>query len=105
VQQNDISGAKSDLDSIRLRAGLPASTLNDKSGLLSLILHERQVELFTEWGHRWLDLKRTSIIDNVMTTVTPQKSGGSPWQPYQQWYPIPFYDLQRDQNLIQNNGY
>ncbi len=75
-----------------------------KINLLSAIQHERQVELFTEWGHRWLDLKRTNTIDAIMTDATLEKGGS--WQPTDQlYYPIPLSELQRNPKLIQNQGY
>lgn len=103
AQQNNLNGAKEDLNSIRLRAGLKESTINDKSSLINAIYHERQVELFTEWGHRWFDLKRTQNVDAVMNIVTPLKGGV--WNTNWQLYPIPPYDIITDGNLTQNNGY
>ncbi|NII25844.1 RagB/SusD family nutrient uptake outer membrane protein [Pseudoflavitalea sp. X16] len=105
TQQNNIVGAQSDLNAIRVRAGLPNTAANDKTSLLAAILHERQVELFSEWGHRWLDLKRTRNVDKVMNVVTPQKASGAPWKSHQQLYPIPLSDLQSSPNLAQNTGY
>jgi len=54
AQQNNFSGSQSDLNKIRNRAGLPNTNAGNKSDLLISIAHERQVELFTEWGDRWL---------------------------------------------------
>ncbi|PWV55546.1 RagB/SusD family nutrient uptake outer membrane protein [Chitinophaga sp. S165] len=105
AQQNNITGAQNDLNAIRSRAGLIASLASDKESILSAIYHERQVELFTEWGHRWLDLKRTGTIDAVMATVTPMKANGDPWKSSQQWYPLPLSELQRAPNLVQTPGY
>jgi hypothetical protein len=103
AQQDNIGGAQSDLNVIRTRAGLPNTTAADKTSLLAAILHERQTELFSEWGHRWFDLKRTGNIDAVMSVVTPVKGGA--WSTNWQWYPIPLYDLQKDPALVQNAGY
>lgn len=103
AQQNNIDGAKSDLNAIRTRAGLGNTIANDKNSILSSILHERQVELFTEWGHRWLDLKRSGTIDAVMSSVTTQKGGT--WETTDKLYPIPLVELQRNTSLIQNPGY
>jgi hypothetical protein len=104
ANENDISNGQSDLNVIRTRAGLlPNNSANDKSSLLTAILHERQVELFTEWGHRWLDLKRSGTVDGVMNAVDSAK--GTTWSPNWQWYPIPLYDITQDPNLIQNAGY
>ncbi|PSL48357.1 putative outer membrane starch-binding protein [Chitinophaga niastensis] len=103
AQQGNITGAASDLNVIRNRAGLLNTTESTKPGLLTTILHERQVELFTEWGHRWLDLKRSNIVDTVMSKVTPQKGGI--WNSNWQWYPFILSDLLSDPNLVQNPGY
>jgi starch-binding outer membrane protein, SusD/RagB family len=103
AQLNKISECLNDLNVIRKRAGLPNANSSDKTSLLNLIYHERQVELFTEWGLRWFDLKRTQNINDVMSVVTPSKGGS--WESTDQLYPIPFYDLQRNPNLTQNLGY
>jgi starch-binding outer membrane protein, SusD/RagB family len=103
AQLNNTNGAKADLDAIRTRAGLPNTTANDKISLLTAILHERQVELFTEWGHRWLDLKRTNTVNTIMSAVTPQKGGT--WNSNWQWYPIQAVQIQRAPQLTQNLGY
>ena len=100
-----IRAAIDDLNKIRSRAGLPVyAGATDKSSILTAIYHERQIELFAEWGSRWFDLKRTGQIDSIMSLVTPSKGGGS-WNSYQQLYPIPLTELQFDPNLKQNTGY
>lgn len=105
AQQNNIAEAQSDLNVIRKRANLTNTTAADKASLLAAIQNERQVELFTEWGHRWLDLKRANNIDAVMSIITPQKSNGAAWQSYQQLYPLPSSDIESAPNLTQNAGY
>lgn len=100
AQQGKISGAKADLDMIRRRAGLPGTTANSRAALLTAIGHERQVELFTEWGHRWLDLKRTGIADAILSTV---KAPG--WQTTDALYPIPQNERAQNPELTQNPGY
>lgn len=105
TQQSNIGGAQSDLNAIRIRAGLSNTAAGDKTSLLTAILHERQVELFTEWGHRWLDLKRTGQLDAIMSIVTPLKTNGAPWQSFQQLYPLPLTDLNTAPNIVQNPGY
>jgi hypothetical protein len=103
AQQGDSAGARSDLDMIRSRAGLAPTTATTRSDLLTAILHERQVELFTEWGHRWFDLKRTGNVDAVMQVVTQLKGGN--WDTNSQLFPIPRSEITVNQNLTQNPSY
>lgn len=106
--QGGITAAITDLNSIRQRAGLPAyGGASDQTSVLNAILHERQVELFTEWGHRWFDLKRTGTINSVMGSPGNVCSGkgGNTWNSNWQLYPISIKELQLDPNLVQNNGY
>lgn len=103
----NLGGAISDLDKIRSRAGLPLIANTNptiiQSDLIAKILHERQVELFTEWGHRWFDLKRSGQADATMSVVTPVKGGT--WASYKKLFPVPFGDLEKNPNLVQNTGY
>lgn len=110
AEEGIITGANSaatDLNVIRQRAGLPATLAATQSDMIAAILHERQVELFTEWGHRWLDLKRAGTIDAVMGTPGNAcvVKGGSGWSSNWQWYPIPLSELNADFRLQQNVGY
>jgi hypothetical protein len=97
------SGALDDLNAIRQRAGLGDLSGLDQQGILDAVMHERKVELFTELGQRWLDLKRTNTVDAVMGGITPLKGGS--WQPTDALYPIPFADITKDPLLDQNEGY
>jgi hypothetical protein len=103
AQQNNFSGAQTDLNMIRTRAGLGNTQANDKNSLIAAIIQERKVELFTEWGHRWFDLKRTNTVDSVMEIITPVKGGV--WKTTSQLYPIPLSQLQQSPQLVQNPGY
>jgi starch-binding outer membrane protein, SusD/RagB family len=103
-KNSNLPGARDDLNAIRNRANGPLPvTTTDQNLLLALIEHERQVELFTEWGNRWFDLKRTATIDVVMDSVAPAKA--SSWNSNWQWYPIPSNDILQDPKLVQNTGY
>lgn len=103
---NGIVGALADLNAIRKRAGLPNyAGGTDKASVLTAILHERQVELFTEWGARWFDLNRTGNTTAVMSVVTPLKGGTWNSDGYQELYPIPGNDMLKNSNLTQNPGY
>ena len=103
AQQHNLTGAVSDVNIIRSRAGLSDTTASSQTELLAAIAHERQVELFTEWGHRWFDLKRTGAVDSVMGVVTPQKGGV--WKTTGQLLPIPANETIINPNLGQNPGY
>ncbi|MBN8856216.1 MAG: hypothetical protein BGO55_08620 [Sphingobacteriales bacterium 50-39] len=107
AQSGDVADAITDLNVIRSRAGLPNySGLQDKNSLLQAILHERQVELFSECGHRWFDLKRTGSINNVMGEPGGVcSSKGGTWNLNKALYPVPQSDLSNDPNLTQNPGY
>jgi hypothetical protein len=108
VNQGNLSGSAMDLNIIRNRSGLANisnSIASSQSALLSAILHERKVELFTEWGHRWLDLIRTGSADSVLSVVTPFKGGTWNADGHQLLYPLPTRDITSDVNLVQNPGY
>ncbi len=103
VQQGKLHEAIADIDQIRKRADLPllaairpAITLQE---LQDAIQHERQVELFAEWGHRWFDLKRTSRAEAVLLSI---KTG---FKPTALLYPIPQQDILVNPFLDQNMGY
>lgn len=104
AHENLLSDAISDLNAVRSRAGLIGTSATNQTDLINAILQEKRVELFSEWGHRWLDLKRTGTVDNVMPIITPLKGGGS-WKSFQQLYPIPQSEILNGINLVQNDGY
>lgn len=91
--------ATADLNKIRNRAGLQNTAAVGKIELLAAISHERQVELFTEWGHRWLDLKRTGTANAVLGPIKPT------WKPTAMLYPIPQEEINANNKIAQNPGY
>lgn len=100
AQQANLVGAASDLDSIRLRAGLPAlATGLTKDQLLLAVEKERKLELFTEWGHRWFDLRRTGRTIAVLGAIKSNLSTDD------LCYPIPLDAILTNNNLVQNKGY
>jgi hypothetical protein len=103
AQQGNLDGGKADLNIIRTRAGLGNTSAINQQNLLAAIQIERRFELFTEYGHRWLDLIRTNGLNTYMSVVTPNKGGV--WQSTDQLYPIPSVEIIRDPNLTQNPGY
>lgn len=101
VMQYKLPEAVEDLNIIRNRADLPllpfSLSVNECGNAIE---QERRIELFTEWGHRWFDLKRTSRANAILSA---QK--GSDWQSADQLYPVPAVELTRNRSLIQNPGY
>lgn len=95
----NIMGAKEDINTIRHRAGLGSTQASTEAELILAILQERRVELFTEWGHRWLDLKR--IGEHYDTSpITDQKL-----EITDLLFPIPEQEMLRNPNMVQNPGY
>lgn len=99
AELSNLTGAQSDINIIRSRAGLSALNSNDKSFLLAAVRKERQCELFTE-GHRWYDLKRT---DSANAVLSVRKAPN--WQNTDALYPIPANQLRLNIFLVQNPGY
>ena len=102
AQQDNITGANSaatDLNMVRSRAGLAGTTATTKTTMLQAIYDERMIELFGEWGHRWLDVKRTGQADAIFGA---RKTG---WATTDALYPIPYNEILIDVNLTQNPGY
>lgn len=99
VHLNDLDGALEDLNTIRNRAGLLDSDAVGSNAILQAIYQERRVELFAEWGHRWYDLKRTGLADQVLSNVKPY------WKPTAKLYPIPTNEIDHNPNMSQNEGY
>jgi hypothetical protein len=63
------------------------------------IILERYHELFSEFGHRWFDLKRFDLTNEVLSPIKPG------WKPTDLLLPIPENELLINPNLIQNPGY
>lgn len=95
-----LTEARSDVDAIRNRAGLAGISTNlTQAQLLSAIENERLHEFFGEYGHRWLDLKRT---DRATAVLSPIKSN---WQSTDVLFPIPQAQILINNKLTQNPGY
>jgi len=103
AMQNNVQGAQADINVIRTRANLGATTATDQTSLLAAIVKERRDELFSEQGMRFFDLKRTGTIDAVMNAVAPSK--GAVWNPQLAVWPVPNSEILADPNLKQNPGY
>lgn len=100
ARSGDISGAILDLNTIRNRAGLPDTNVDTQDELMDAILQERRVELFTEQGLRWFDLKRTGNAGDALSTIKMN------WKPTDILLPVPETELEINPNLLpQNPGY
>jgi hypothetical protein len=101
--KGDLSGSIEDIDVIRERAGVALISESNpgisQKEILDVILEERRKELFAEWGHRWLDLKRTGRAGEVLGANNPL------WKPTDLLYPIPTEERMKNLNLSQNPGY
>ena len=107
INLNNIGNGIADLNVIRQRpvAGVNSNPLPtllatmSKANALIALEKERRVELFTEWGHRWFDLKRTGKASEVLKPIKSQ------WQDSDVLYPIPEGEVNANPNISQNDGY
>lgn len=98
--QGDLIGAKEDLNCIRTTAGLGNTTAITSDAIINDILNQRRFELFTEFGQRFFDLKRTGKLDQ---TLSSSKTG---WNTEDALWPLPALELNSNPNLNpQNPGY
>lgn len=96
-----LTQALADLNIVRSRAGLAAANPPDQNAFLLALEQERQVEFFAEWGHRWLDLKRTNRAEAVLKPLSPNNT----WKQGSEFYPIPETERGNNPFLTQNIGY
>jgi starch-binding outer membrane protein, SusD/RagB family len=103
AQQGKVTGsnsAETDINIIRNRAALLPVGVLSQSDAFDAIEKERRIEFFTEWGHRWFDLKRWGKASSVLSVKK-----GSNWQPTDILYPIPQSEILTNSSLTQNPGY
>jgi hypothetical protein len=94
AQLNNLTGAISDLNAVRSRAGVGPSEAATQSALLLAIENERRLEFALE-GHRWYDLVRTNRAAAVLGITDVNKLV----------LPIPAGEVLNDIDLEQNKGY
>lgn len=99
AHQGNVSGGLADLNVIRQRAGLAASTVSTADSLLSAVEKERRIELLCEDGHRWFDLNRTGRTAYWLAPVKPT------WQAKDTLLPYPQTILLANPKLQQNPGF
>jgi hypothetical protein len=101
AQQSNLAGALADLNAVRTRAGLAASTITAQATILQAIEDERRLEFALE-PHRWFDLARTGRATAIFTDPL---SSGAPLPAFRLLLPLPISQLQVDAALVQNPGY
>jgi hypothetical protein len=91
---NKLPEAAADLNTIRARADVPATTAATQEELLQAIEDENAVEFAFE-SHRWFDLVRTGRAGAVLGITNKNF-----WL-----FPIPYSDVLSDPDVTQNPGY
>lgn len=100
ARQGELINAKEDLNLIRNTAGLNNTTAVTVEDIITDVLNQRRLELFTEFGQRFFDLKRTNQLDVVLPVIKPG------WNATDQLWPLPELELNANPNLNpQNPGY
>jgi hypothetical protein len=118
--ENELNGptplAYQAIDSVRIRAGLPALEVAQpgltKDTFREAVWLERRHELYAEF-QTWFDLKREGRWLDVMNNVVPPYPGASdpnwptsrPRQAYQMILPLPSAELGANRLATQNPGY
>jgi tetratricopeptide (TPR) repeat protein len=100
ARMGNLEGGLTDLNTIRNRAGLINAEASSSEVLVNAILQERRVEFFTEYGHRFFDLKRTQKANQILPLSKPG------WNNTDILWPLPEAELLANSALApQNPGY
>jgi hypothetical protein len=94
AQLTKLTDALTDLNAVRSRAGLTASTASTQGDILLAIENERRIEFAFE-PHRWFDLVRTNRAAGVLGVTDKNKYV----------LPVPAGEVLIDRSLEQNFGY
>jgi starch-binding outer membrane protein, SusD/RagB family len=94
----DETGALTDINVIRTRAGLYAAKKLTGAALITEIAKQRRLELAFE-GHRWFDLKRRG--QDIVKPLT----GNIPYNDFRILANIPLNEVSTNKNIKQNFGY
>ena len=107
----DLNAAAAIIDEIRSKrnlAKLPSNVKGSKEDMLNALLKERRLELAFE-GQRWFELVRLDKVESTMNAVYGKDSGRrtrvADFTEYSYRLPIPLGVLQKNLNLVQNEGY
>lgn len=100
AHQGELTSALEDVNVVRSIAGLAPTVLNSQELILEAVFQERRVEFFTEFGHRFFDLKRTNQLDANLASIKPG------WSTHMKNLPLPEREFLLNTNLLpQNEGY
>lgn len=109
IMQDKLAEGTADLNMIRTRAGLSAfPVFSSRATAMAALEKERGRELFAEWGHRWLDLKRWPASSPVYPTKADEimsRYKADTWDTTDKLWPIPNEEIELNPNLVQNPGY
>ena len=94
AQLNKLPEAAADLNAVRARADVGATTATTQAALIQAIEDENGIEFAFE-AHRWFDLVRTERAGTVLGITNKNY-----WL-----FPIPYSDIQSDPDVTQNPGY
>ncbi len=98
-QLSNFRETENDLNLIRKRANLPMLSNLSQHDLEQAILDEYKHELFTEYGHRFFDLKRWNRLNELQNSIPT-------WKPFMEKLPLPEKEILLNNNLKpQNDGY
>lgn len=99
AKQNRFDEALPYLNATRERAGLTAFTSLSGDDFTRELLAEKRREFFTEFGHRFIDLKRWGRLGEL-SAAKPN------WEGYKSRWPLPQSELLLNSNLYpQSSGY
>ncbi len=107
AESNDFDGALADLNAVRGRAGLAASSAQGKDEIITAILEERRLEFVGE-GQRWFDIIRRGLGTTVFTNIV-RTTGSQPNYSLsnagRQVMPIPSVETRANGQVQQNEAY
>ena len=99
IKQSRYDEALPYLNATMERAGLPAFTSLSEDAILTELLAEKRREFFTEFGHRFFDLKRLGQLEELRATKPN-------WADYKSVWPLPQSEMLLNTNLHpQNSNY
>ena len=94
------------LNMIEKRAGLPdLDNSSSQQQIRSFIMDERAREFVGEFQRKW-DLGRWNKLVDALSAISSENvNGAKNVKPYHSLFPIPYNEMVKNGNLIQNDGY